>query len=516
MQLKINKNFLILFVLNLLLYLPSLFEPISYGDECIYLTLGNAFRKGLVFYRDIHDNKPPFLYLVAALTDSFRLFRFLTIIWNLTHLYIILRLLENLTKNKITPLVGGLIFSFLLLIFEGRVANGEVYMMMPITLAVYLLLTRINRKDFSFGFLIGLLFSVGFLFKVPVFFDFIGIIFAFFFLSIESPIFQKSKKNRFGSLFKKTISNLIYQIETRKLIGIILGFSLSILISIVYYGSKGALIPYVRSALMQNIGYLSSWQGTSSGLIFRILALGFFSILLFWQRKKFPFPLLAFFIWFIFGLFGALLSSRPYPHYLIEIVPSLTTLVTITLDKLSFKPKVKVNQKAIKSVLLAWSAITLLIFSYIHFKFWWYEQIPYYKNFIRYAIGTIDKEEYYRYWGEKTLNNYLLADFINKTVKKEESIFIWGDAACIYAISNHQPPGRYTVNYHIFDFNGFRETIEAIQKKEPRLIIKLNDEKTSWPELDSYIGKYYYKLLVPSIKDSIFIRNHKLSNKIAI
>ena len=54
------------------------------------MTLGNAFRKGLVFYRDIHDNKPPLLYLLAALSfGHFYLFRLFAIVANLLHFLVI-------------------------------------------------------------------------------------------------------------------------------------------------------------------------------------------------------------------------------------------------------------------------------------------------------------------------------------------------------------------------------------------------------------------------------------------
>ena len=182
---KIDKKLIILLILNFLIFLPSLFEPVSYGDECIYLTLGNAFRKGFVFYKDIHDNKPPFLYLVASLSFN-RLFwfRLISLAWNLIHLAIIYELIQKITKKKILPFFGGIIFIALYLVFEGRVANGENFMMMPISLAVYLMI-KLQKKDFIFGVLMGLLFSAGFLFKVPAGFDFVGLIFGFYFLTIE-------------------------------------------------------------------------------------------------------------------------------------------------------------------------------------------------------------------------------------------------------------------------------------------------------------------------------------------
>ncbi len=60
--LQLNPFLLIIILLMILLRIPSLFEPYWYGDEGIYLTLGQAIRKGLLLYRDIHDNKPPLLY----------------------------------------------------------------------------------------------------------------------------------------------------------------------------------------------------------------------------------------------------------------------------------------------------------------------------------------------------------------------------------------------------------------------------------------------------------------------
>lgn len=49
----------VLMALVVILRVPSFFEPYNYGDEMIYLTLGQGMRQGLTLYKDIHDNKPP-------------------------------------------------------------------------------------------------------------------------------------------------------------------------------------------------------------------------------------------------------------------------------------------------------------------------------------------------------------------------------------------------------------------------------------------------------------------------
>ncbi len=77
---RISKHYLIfaLILFSIFLFrLPSLYEPFWYGDEGIYLVLGQAVRKGLVLYRDIHDNKPPLLYWLAAVSENLFWFKFI-------------------------------------------------------------------------------------------------------------------------------------------------------------------------------------------------------------------------------------------------------------------------------------------------------------------------------------------------------------------------------------------------------------------------------------------------------
>ena len=75
------KYFLFLAIIFLFLRLPSLFEPYWYGDEGIYLVLGQGIRKGLTLYTQIHDNKPPTLYYLAAIGQTVFGFRLLLMIF---------------------------------------------------------------------------------------------------------------------------------------------------------------------------------------------------------------------------------------------------------------------------------------------------------------------------------------------------------------------------------------------------------------------------------------------------
>jgi len=87
-------------IITVLLRIPSLFEPYSYADEGIYLVLGKAFREGLVFYKDMHDNKPPLLYVTAGLAGSLQMFRVILLVGNLINLWLVWLIAKKLFKGK--------------------------------------------------------------------------------------------------------------------------------------------------------------------------------------------------------------------------------------------------------------------------------------------------------------------------------------------------------------------------------------------------------------------------------
>ena len=108
------KFLLLIIALLLFLRLPSLFEPYWYGDEGIYLTIGHALNKGLVLYRQIHDNKPPTLYYLAALSQTVFGFRLLLLIWMIPTIYIF----HLLSKKLFSPLLSKL-STIIFLIFSS-------------------------------------------------------------------------------------------------------------------------------------------------------------------------------------------------------------------------------------------------------------------------------------------------------------------------------------------------------------------------------------------------------------
>ncbi len=471
------------------LLLPSLGDPLHYGDECIYLTIGNALRQGKILYRDIHDNKPPIIYILAALSSGhlaiFRFFGFLSVISQLIILYFFS---ISISKNSTVAFLLQIPAILLVVIFEGRVANGEVFMMLPIVLSAFLLWSWRRRLNAKHGLIIGLLFAWGFLVKAPAAFDAMGILLAVFVFLAKPP--RPWRRISFWAITGAA--------------------TIPIILSLGYFAIRGGVVYYVRSALLQNIGYVSSWSGNGGdhALFLRALILASLTLTIwFWHRFLSPSLIFAS-CWFIFALFGALLSGRPYPHYLFEVIPSL-----IILHAAAY---VQLRRRHSSFLAIPLLADSILIAVYLSFHFWWYPQISYYRHFATYLQGRTTKAQYYQYWGKRSVANYQLAKFVRQTVPDKQPIFVWGDAACIYALSGHSPVGRYTVNYHIYDYNGFSSVLRSLEKEKPVLIIKLANEKHRWPELDSLLSKYYYRLHYPRLPDIIFRRRPTSWQKLSL
>lgn len=449
MDAKKLKKYYLFFIFGLVLFLrlPSLFEPFTYGDEGIYLTIGQALRRGLVLYRDIHDNKPPALYLLAALTESFSYFRLLLLIWSLTTIFLFSKLARTIfAKNQTAVIISTFVFGFLssLHTFESNIANAENFMLLPTIAAFLLVLKRANKK--LSWFLAGILLSLATLFKVPTAFDIFPL------LLIASSIWQ-------WGLF-------------------LLSFTIPILLTFVYFAWQGALFFYLKAAFFQNIPYLSSWSGSSPWpILTRACLLGLLTIGLIIFRKKVSPMIKVILLWFGFSLFAALLSSRPYPHYLIQILPALA----LSFGLLTFK----------KEKLIPLSLTTILVASWIIFRFWYYPNFSYLSNFYQFMLGSKSQEAYFANFDQKAEAIYQTAKFIQLNTLPSEKIFIWGTRPSIYALSRRLPVGRYTASYHIIDFAAYQETIDRLEREKPRFIIITNEENRPFPELGDFVKENY-------------------------
>ncbi|MFZ1721512.1 MAG: hypothetical protein WAU07_03330, partial [Microgenomates group bacterium] len=181
-----HTGLLILLVLVVLLRIPNFSDPYWYGDEAIYLTIGQALNRGVELYSEIIDHKTPLIYVFARVGTQLN-FRLLMLGWMLVSTVGFYILNFKLLKSKMPSVLATLAFVLFTTLptFEGHIPNGELFVMgFMIWGGVILTNTHFFKsfmdKDYAssansremLGYILaGTLFGLGILTKVPAVFD---------------------------------------------------------------------------------------------------------------------------------------------------------------------------------------------------------------------------------------------------------------------------------------------------------------------------------------------------------
>ena len=451
-----SRTYWFLFITSVLFFflrLPSLFEPYWYGDEGIYQVLGLAMNRGLLLYRDIWDNKPPLLYFVYSLfgSDQFwvRLFSLgvglLTVI---SFYFLAKKLLQKEKIVWISTFVFAVLFGLPLL--EGNIANAENFMLLPITLGGILILNSFeSKRRYLTLFFSGLLLSIAFLFKIVAIFDF-GALLVFLLLA--------DKNFTFRNLLKK--ETLFLEIE--KVFAFALGFILPILSVALVFFLQGAIAYFVKAVLFSNVGYVGYGNKLiipQGFLILKLTLLAAFCLFIYLRKKALAPQVIFIFLWFAFSLFNAFFSQRPYTHYLLTLLPSFCLVIGLFLY----------DKKLQKFSLLVLVVTVILVIK----NFWFFTRFPsYYVNYVSFITNQKSVSSYQAFFDRSTPLDYEIASYINMHNNANDSIFIWGNNAQVYKLTNNIPPGKYAAAYHITSYpDGISDTKKGILTKKPRTIV---------------------------------------------
>jgi hypothetical protein len=425
------------------------------------------------------------IYLIAALTNSIFWFRLVLAGFHAVNVVYFWLLSKQLIKRhfaKLATITFAIISS--LPIVEGNIANAELFMIVPATIGIYLLYKTTSTpkpKPSLYKYLtVGLLFSVAFLFKVPIVFDFVSVLAFWVFFAVP----------------KVGLSHWLKKLFSKELLFILIGFLSPVLLSIFYYFTQGALKTYVESALLQNAGYIFSWGGNAPGsqplllnpLVWRLMVIGLVFLYFLFNGNKLSKPLIFTSLWTLFSTYGSLLSNRPYPHYLIQPLVPFSLLIFIVI-----------SQRKLLEKLTGFIVCLIVVGMLAHNGFWYYSSLPYYQRFVRLVTGQITPLEYRdSFKGAK--KNYAIAEYIKNKTTLDDKIFVWGTEPSIYSLSDRRPVGRYVVSFHIRDFpNGFEETIAAIESHPPKFIIVFNNQVPEFRQLEAFIENHYS--LIKTIDD---------------
>jgi hypothetical protein len=455
----------VILFLTLLLRIPSFFEPYYYGDEMIYLNLGEGVRQGQVLYKEIFDNKPPLIYLTAAAAGSLFWFKVILAFWNIATIVIFWNLARILfEKNERLQKIATVFFALLTTLptLEGHIVNAELFMIGPSLLAFFFLLGKgVTPKKI---FVSGLLFGVASLFKIPAAFD-IPVILTYW-------VIVKGFKN-----WKETVKDTII---------LSLGFATPILLSFDFYFFQGGLPEYLKAAFFQNVGYIESWQvKVPMAMRVGVVALGTLIIYLF--RKKLTNKFILICLWTLFSLFAVILSQRPYPHYLIQSAAPLALLIGMLLAQKSIEQSLSVIP------------LTLIIFVPFYYHFYDYKIVPYYSRFISFATGRVSRGVYFNNFSPNTNRNYEIATFLANSSVSSDRVFVWDeDAPAIYALSRRIPPLKYVAPYHVNDYSNRDEVAQILAETKPKFIVTTSN--FTFPEILGLLRSKY--LLISQIENA--------------
>jgi len=435
---------------------PSLFEPNWYGDEGIYQTLGIGIKAGRLLYRDIFDNKPPLLYLLYSFVSSDQfMIRLLSLIFGLISVILFFYLFKRFFQNTKASFFATLIFAALfgLPLIEGNIANAENFMLLLNISAGYLVLRSIDSEIIHHKskilVLAGLSLGLSFLFKIVAIFDFAA--FAGF-------LFFANYSKRILDIFK--IESLLREIKN--LTPFIVGFFIPIAVAITYFIFNHAFKDFLTATLFSNVryvGYGNELIIPQGFLILKLILLGGLSLFIFFKRKAYGLAFAFVSLWLGFSLFNAYFSQRPYTHYVLVLLPAFCLMIGVfTLNK---------NFSKLAGVLMLSTFIAVLL----SFNFYT-KTIFYYQNFAAFMLDKQNITAYERFFDQSTPRDYEIANFINLYAKTSDNIFLWGNNAQVYKMTNKLPPGKYAVTYHITSYkDGLSDTTTGLAINKPKFIV---------------------------------------------
>jgi len=427
--LVVHEAILIILAGVVFLRIPTLFEPYWYGDEGIYLTVGRAMRQGVELYKGIHDNKPPLIYTLAAVADGKQFwFKFILMLWSVATVAVF----WNVSRYRVWPTV---IFALLttLPLLEGNIANAELFFL-TLTIGAFGLVWKNESLKNIFG--AGILYGIAGLFKTP------GLLEA----AVWPIIWLVSRDKEW--------------LKKSAWMGV--GAAIPMGLAVIYFLGRGTLPEFMTAAGIKMIPYLSSWNvelpvvGTLWG---RAVLLVSWLVGLWLLRRKMPRTVIIMGVWWGITLFTALLSGRPYPHYLLQMVP----VVSLAVGAIMWE------EKKGRIMWLAMAGITIAAVGL--FKFYAYPVVSYYQNWGKWVAGRQSYEAYMQWFNPQVKNNYEIAKLVKVGSHADEKIFMWGDEPMIYALSRRLPATKYTVGYHVKEFAAQKETMEKLEETLPRYVV---------------------------------------------
>ncbi len=461
-----------------LLRLPTLFEPMWYGDEAIFGGIAQDVRAGQTLYADAWDNKPPLIFLTyagiqATTNTSIFALHLVTSLWVIAAQIVIIAIAWRL-YGGLRAAVGGFVFALLLgsPIIEGNLALTEAYMILPASLAVLTCVLAYERPEpdrLPWYLAAGVLLGIAANYKQVAIFD------------------------------AAAIGGMVLLIERRPLPAVAAlgaGFVAPHLVAIAWFAAQGAINDYFYAVVEALGAYRDLADAPSPGQRvggFAPLVAGIVWML-HWRRAQAlgwrHFAL----VWFGFGFAGATVSSFSWPHYLLQATAP-AALLAASIRTPSFDVKAPATAWAmwlpVVAVMSALWVVNVRFADVIraHDRF---EPGEYYARFFDRLTGDITQSEYeYRFdYRIRVVDEVQRA--IDDDCCRGTTLFQWSEFAWLYVATGMTNPTPCFTSFMGSQVPDGKTGIMAdLRDAPPAYVFIADDAYSEFPQLDRFVDERY-------------------------
>ena len=467
---------------TLLLRLPTFFEPPWHSDEGIFQAVAYRVATGGQLYVDAWEAKPPlFLYIYVGLIELFGTgvlpLRFATALSAIGSELAVFAIARRFMPQR-QALLAAVLLAFLLAVpfWEGNLAVADTFVLLPASVAVlcFLNVEREDeaKQDMRSALLAGLLFGAAFLIRptsavVPA-------ALVLWRLTSARPWFVPGLAAGVGA--------------AAVVLPVVLAFAL--------FGS----FAWFWDA---NVGFFFEYVPSGQELPFHerpvILAPALITVIaLVWHRRRGERPRWSLpALWLTFTLSAALLTGRPYSHYMLQIMPPLALVTALVAPhiRVSWRPRLQQAPGLTIAVAIAvlWLAVVIPAFKGNLVAMRYAKAEDYYGNFAMWATGLKSTESYNDYFDRRVNLTNHLDETLEGLKAQGEKVYIWGEIPWLYPLAESQPATRYMTSFYVLLISYLDvELSDTLTAADPRFIVVLGDV---WPGTrdDSGVLKWRYR-----------------------
>ncbi len=469
--------YILLFALTLLvafaLRYPSLYEPRWYGDEGIFAAIAQNMRDGRSLYGEAWDNKPPFIFLTYAGTQSafgtsvFALHAVATASVLLTQGVLALIVWRIFGPGR--AVAAAAIFALVMgtPLIEGNLAMTETFMILPSSLAVlaFVLATEQRRHGPALALyaLAGVMVGIAAGYKQVAVFD--GAAIALMIALTQARPLRPIAALACGFLLPQGALAITFLAA-----GSFPEYWYAIGGSLPLYSSLDPVNPFVRA-----IGFLPAVLTTAWLLRRRDMGEPV-------TLRQFPM------LWLSFAIAGAMSSAFPFPHYLQQAAPAFAAAVV--------SAPLVMDRDGLSRAFVGVTCVLMLAAVAGQFSDAYRERkqlrpVAYYDAFLDRRMGRMSELDYeYRFDGASVAVNDIVA--LMKQDNAGTSLYTWGELPWIYAAGGYTNPTRYYTSFLGEIVPGAKpEIIRDLDAHPPVYVLVSDDSYAPFLELDEFLrGRY--------------------------